>query len=167
VELSELWTAQNLIVLVLWFAVGLLLAWNRGLGLSVLVPLLVAGGPMVVGLRSGSGAVDFFPSGFGGMLLLEGILLPLVASVAGGHVAQATNPYRRAREHAKRAYTRARGESERLTAEIHAIELAFADVFRTAAQSTTVTSEIAILRHQLARRQDELRTIGRELAETA
>lgn len=166
IELLLTW--ENLYFLGLWFAAGILLTWNRKVGVSVAVPAIVAALPVVFGINAEGTGLKLFPFGSDPLPYIEGILLPVTASVLGGHVAIAVNPSvqegRRTRVLLDQVTRRAR----RVEMEITQIESeAKGARSRTGApagedQPEDVQNRIGLLRQQIADRRRQLRDLQRE-----
>ena len=165
--LREIITWHHAYLAGLWFVVGALLASTGRLTLPVTVPILIGGLPLAVAIGEGGGLTTL---PFGGDILayIEGIGLPLVASVAGGHAGLAVHPVNRARCRAELAWNRARERAEHVAAEIATIQDAYRSYAerRVAGQTSEASdrTDLHVMRLQLAQRQNELREIGTALS---
>lgn len=150
IELVLTW--ENAYFVGLWFAAGILLTWSRPVGISIAVPTIVAALPVLFGLDPEGTGLVVLPFGSEILAYVEGIALPVTASVLGGHVAVAMNPNRQSRRQTRTILSQVRERAQRIEAEITQIE---SEIGRGSGE---------VLPHlEISQRRRELRELGGEL----
>jgi hypothetical protein len=168
---AALVTWQTLFAGLIWFVIGLMVSWNRRLGMSVVVPLLVVVLPSIAMLISGvdvtGRAQTASPQGSAALVAV--MASAFVGSILGGHVAVATNPTLRTARAARVAGTLAHRRALALEAQICEMEQEITGGSRpdavpalVVAQAQQPVVDLFVFRARLDAKRTELRELRRQ-----